>query len=76
MTGRTRIRQVLEQGKVGAEITVAGWARSVRAGKGVTFIALNDGSCLSGIQVVVRRNCPIQHILWGFSTQIQSLIFL
>jgi asparaginyl-tRNA synthetase len=53
MTGRTRIRQVLEQGKVGVEITVAGWARSVRAGKGVTFIALNDGSCLSGIQVVV-----------------------
>ncbi len=53
MTGRMRIRRVLEQGSVGSDVTVAGWARSVRSGKGVTFIALNDGSCLGGIQIVV-----------------------
>ncbi len=53
MTGRIRIRQVLEQKLAGGEFTLAGWVRSVRAGKGVTFIALNDGSSLNGIQVVV-----------------------
>ena len=53
MTGRMRIRRVLDQGSVGSDVTVAGWARSVRSGKGVTFIALNDGSCLGGIQIVV-----------------------
>ena len=58
MTGRTRIRQVVEQGRVGADFTVAGWARSVRASKGVAFIALNDGSSLNGLQVVVGPDLP------------------
>ena len=58
MTGRLRIGQVLKQGRAGADISVAGWARSVRAGKGVTFIALNDGSCLNGLQVVVGPELP------------------
>lgn len=53
MTGRMKIRRVLEQASADADVSVAGWVRSVRAGKGVTFIALNDGSCLNGLQVVV-----------------------
>ena len=58
MTGRVRIKRLLEQGLVGTEVTVAGWARSVRGGKGVAFIALNDGSSLNGIQVVVDAALP------------------
>ncbi|MBI1920862.1 MAG: asparagine--tRNA ligase [Geobacter sp.] len=49
---RTRIKDVLGDEKAGAEITVAGWARTVRVGKGVTFIALSDGSCFASLQVV------------------------
>jgi asparaginyl-tRNA synthetase len=37
----------------GAELTVKGWVRTIRVGKGVAFIALNDGSCLASLQVVV-----------------------
>jgi asparaginyl-tRNA synthetase len=58
MAGRIRIRQVLLQGTGGDDCTVAGWVRSVRAGKEVVFIVLNDGSCLSGIQIVVDRQVP------------------
>ncbi len=58
MTGRMRIRQILAQGRGGDEYTVAGWVRSVRAGKGVAFVVLNDGSCLSGIQIVVEQQLP------------------
>jgi len=32
--------------------------RSVRSAKEVAFIALNDGSCLGGIQVVVEPSLP------------------
>ena len=52
MNMRTRIRDVLAAGKPGAGLTVKGWARTVRRGKDVTFLALNDGSCLANLQVV------------------------
>jgi len=34
------------------EITVAGWARTIRDSKALGFIDLNDGSCFKGVQVV------------------------
>ncbi len=53
MERRTRIKDALA-GQPGAELTVRGWARTVRSGKGVTFIALNDGSCFASLQVVAE----------------------
>lgn len=38
----------------GKEVTVAGWARTIRDSKAFGFIELNDGSCFKGIQVVVE----------------------
>jgi asparaginyl-tRNA synthetase len=52
MRDRIKIKAALQDFSAGAELQVAGWARSVRVGKGVTFITLNDGSCLSTLQVV------------------------
>jgi len=52
-TQHTRIHEVLTHGQPGQEITVKGWVRSRRGNKQVQFIALNDGSCLATIQVVV-----------------------
>ena len=36
----------------GKEITVGGWARTIRDLKSFGFIELNDGSCFKGLQVV------------------------
>jgi asparaginyl-tRNA synthetase len=52
MRDRIKVKAALQDYSAGAELQVAGWARSVRVGKGVTFISLNDGSCLSTLQVV------------------------
>lgn len=52
MGKRTRIREILSASEAGVEAVVKGWARTVRVGKDVTFIALNDGSCMSSLQVV------------------------
>jgi len=37
---------------------VAGWARTLRAGKGITFIELNDGSAMDSLQIVVNEKLP------------------
>ena len=52
-TPYTRIHDVLKHGRPGQEVTVKGWVRSRRGNKQVQFIALNDGSCLQTIQIVV-----------------------
>ncbi|HJV65080.1 MAG TPA: asparagine--tRNA ligase [Geomonas sp.] len=58
MTARIRVKQALAEGRPGQEFLLKGWVRSVRTGKGVTFIALNDGSSLAGIQVVAEPELP------------------
>ena len=40
---------------VSNEITVCGWARSIRDSKAFGFIDLNDGSCFKGVQIVFER---------------------
>ncbi|HET6345713.1 MAG TPA: OB-fold nucleic acid binding domain-containing protein, partial [Myxococcota bacterium] len=48
------LREVLERGEVGTAYSVAGWIRSYRASKNVSFIALNDGSVLQNLQIVLN----------------------
>jgi asparaginyl-tRNA synthetase len=51
--GRQRIKALLGATESPGEVFVQGWLRTVRRSKGVTFLALNDGSCLASLQVVV-----------------------
>jgi len=39
----------------GQEITVCGWARTIRDMKNFGFIELNDGSCFKSLQIVLER---------------------
>ena len=39
----------------GKEVTVAGWARSIRDSKAFGFIELNDGGCFKNTQIVFER---------------------
>lgn len=48
-----RIVEILKSGVVDTDIVVKGWVRTKRGNKNVAFIALNDGSCVNNIQVVV-----------------------
>ncbi|MFZ2950052.1 MAG: asparagine--tRNA ligase, partial [Desulfuromonadaceae bacterium] len=55
---RTRIKEILAQGKEASTCSFSGWVRSVRASKGICFIVLNDGSNVDGIQVVADATLP------------------
>ena len=48
-----RIVEILKSGAVDTDVVVKGWVRTKRGNKNVAFIALNDGSCVGNIQVVV-----------------------
>ena len=50
---RTKVVDALQCTDFGKEITVKGWVRTHRSSKVVEFIALNDGSTIKNIQIVV-----------------------
>ncbi|MBQ5982340.1 MAG: asparagine--tRNA ligase [Prevotella sp.] len=50
---RTKVVDALQRNDFGAKINVKGWVRTHRSSKAVDFIALNDGSTIKNIQVVV-----------------------
>jgi len=49
---RTKIKLALA-GEANTDIIIKGWVRSIRNSKNVNFIAVNDGSTINNIQVVV-----------------------
>ena len=50
---RTRINDLLKAPVFGSMVNVKGWVRTRRGNKNVNFIALNDGSTIHNIQIVV-----------------------
>ncbi|MEQ2456936.1 asparagine--tRNA ligase [Flavonifractor hominis] len=52
---RTKIAQLFADREQlgGQEVTVSGWARTIRDMKGFGFIELNDGSCFKNLQIVL-----------------------
>ena len=64
---RERIADLLGRESAGGTATARGWLRSVRHSKGVSFLDVTDGSCLSGIQAVVNPE------LSNYETTVRSL---
>ena len=50
----TKVIDLLSSKETNAEVTAKGWVRTRRGNKSINFIALNDGSIIHSIQVVVE----------------------
>ncbi|MDR1763225.1 MAG: asparagine--tRNA ligase [Dysgonamonadaceae bacterium] len=50
---RTVIRELLDNPSFGQTVCVKGWVRTRRGSKQVAFVALNDGSTINNIQIVI-----------------------
>lgn len=50
---RTKIVDLLKISDYGKDVVVKGWIRNRRASKNVAFIALNDGSTIKNVQIVI-----------------------
>lgn len=68
---RWKVRAVqgaAEEDIIGKNIKVNGWVRSVRDQKQFAFIDLNDGSSLSGLQIVVDGAIPAYNTVQSLAT--------
>ena len=52
---RTKVKDLLSS-EAGHEVLAKGWVRTKRGNKEIAFIALNDGSTIKNIQIVVDKN--------------------
>lgn len=50
---RTKIVDIFNSTLIGQQVCVKGWVRTRRGNKNVQFVALNDGSTIKNIQIVV-----------------------
>ena len=65
---RTKVIDALQCTDYGKEITVMGWVRTHRSSKAVDFIAMNDGSTIKNIQVVVDPQTVSEEMLKQITT--------
>ncbi len=49
---RTKIVEIIKNGKINELYLVKGWVRTRRGNKSISFIALNDGSTIHNLQIV------------------------
>ena len=64
---RTKIKDLLKA-EAGKEVLAKGWVRTKRGNKNVAFIALNDGSTINNIQIVVDKTPENESILAKVTT--------
>ena len=56
----TDIKAILtDPALAGKELTVCGWVRTARDSKNMAFLALNDGTTLSHLQIVIDKNAGV-----------------
>tara|TARA_B100001057_G_scaffold260771_2_gene260973 strand:+ start:5348 stop:6700 length:1353 start_codon:yes stop_codon:yes gene_type:complete len=55
---RTSVKNLLNSATALDSVELAGWVRTRRDSKEFSFMELNDGSCLKGIQVIIDLGTP------------------
>jgi len=53
-----QIKDILDAPPLNQTLTVNGWIRTRRDSGGLSFIEVNDGSCLRSLQVIAERGLP------------------
>jgi asparaginyl-tRNA synthetase len=53
-----RILDILRHGQPEETVTIQGWVRTKREQKDFTFVEVNDGSSMAGLQVVLNQDLP------------------
>jgi asparaginyl-tRNA synthetase len=65
---RTKVVDVLKRTDFGTTVNVKGWVRTHRSSKAVDFIALNDGSTIKNVQIVVAPDQIDENLLKQITT--------
>ncbi|MBR8713209.1 Asparagine--tRNA ligase [Porphyromonas levii] len=65
---RTKIVDILIAPEAGSDVNIKGWVRTKRGSKGISFVAVNDGSCIHNLQVVVDHQSFDEELLKKITT--------
>jgi asparaginyl-tRNA synthetase len=65
---RVKIKELLSSPMTGTKVLVKGWVRTKRGNKNIIFIALNDGSTISNMQIVVEASSFNEELLKDITT--------
>lgn len=77
-TKKTSVKELLQSVDCNREVEVSGWVRTKRGNKQVNFIALNDGSTINNIQIVVDMdNFPedlLKKVTTGAAVHVKGIL--
>lgn len=65
---RSKIVDLLISPEVDSLVNIKGWVRTKRGSKSISFIAINDGSCIHNMQVVVDHSKIDEEIIKRITT--------
>ncbi len=75
---RTKIVDIFDPALIGRKVCVKGWVRTRRGNKNVQFVALNDGSTIKNIQIVIDLDKfseeQLKPITTGSSLHVEGLL--
>ena len=74
-----RISELLRNGQPDESVTIKGWVRTKREQKGFSFIEVNDGSSMAGLQVVMNADLPdyealVKRLSTGASVEVSGVL--
>ncbi|CAM9444764.1 unnamed protein product [Ectocarpus sp. 13 AM-2016] len=78
---RTRVKAIMEamdDALLGEAVAVKGWVRTKRDQKAFSFVEVNDGSCMKGVQVVIPQDVPtysaVERLTTGASVSVTGVV--
>ncbi len=77
LDSQQRVKHLLTRRDFGAAVAVHGWVRSRRDSKELSFLDVNDGSCMAGIQVIADASLPnyegdVKRLVTGCSVRVEG----
>jgi asparaginyl-tRNA synthetase len=74
-----RIADLLKTGQPDQSIAIQGWVRTKRELKEFSFVEVNDGSSMTGLQVVIRQDLPnyaelVRQLNTGASVEVSGVL--
>jgi asparaginyl-tRNA synthetase len=72
-----RVKDLLARPSAGGSVTVRGWLKTARHGKGISFLEVSDGSCFAGIQAIAEPalanyESEVKHLQAGCAVAIEG----
>src|SRR5919108_300833 len=72
-----RVKDLLARPTAGGRVSLRGWLKTARHGKGISFLEVSDGSCFAGIQAIAEPalanyETEVKHLQAGCAVSVEG----